>query len=96
MRISAKEAFEKANVALSPEKIVDIIFSRISSASETGLKQICIYKDMPCVIGLTAPMNEELFTFGDIYKYIEDLLTNLGYKIDHSLSTITIRWNEIN
>ena len=95
MRISAREALEKANVTLGSEKIADTIFSKISNVSELGLKKVSIYKDMPNGF-ITAPMSDKLFVFEETYKYIENLLKNLGYKIEHTDSVIIISWNEIN
>lgn len=93
MRLSAKEARNKANIKISPESIANAIFNLILLYSETGVKELTITHGFPSQ-DFTPAMIVELFKFGDTYKYIEDLLVSLGYKIDigESHTFININW----
>ena len=92
MRISAEEARKIANLKTSGESILNEIFKFIKVRCEFGTKDLTILS--------STTFNEcnyilvrELFDNEEKYKYIEETLISLGYKVKkYNNDFITINW----
>lgn len=92
MRISAEEARKNSDLKTSGEAILNYIFSFIKDASDLGRKEIRIYSTTGfgnCPHALV----REVFNNKEKYKYIEETLISLGYKVTNYLNDfIIINW----
>lgn len=91
MRISAKEAWERAQIKCSAESILDAIYRNISEESRYGNYFIEIYHN--CKLSeFTKGMIDSLISDKEIQDKVISDLTNLGYKVTVNKYSVIVSW----
>ena len=94
MRITAKEAYEKALIKINSESILDTIYRNISDVSEKGYMTYYINSDNMLNYGFTGPMTDTLFKNDNVRVKVIDQLKEFGFDVTFTRSRITINWNK--
>lgn len=94
MRITAKEAYERALIKINSESILDTIYKNISDTSEKGYMIYCINSDNMFNYGFTEPMIDTLFKNNNVRIKVIDQLREFGFDVVFTKSRITIIWNK--
>ena len=88
MRITAKEAKEKADVITSKDACMNGVMRKIKEACEAGYYETRIYNDMPKEPSLSKLFNKEHI------EYITSALKEMGYKVSTTEVCLKVRWDE--
>lgn len=94
MRITAKEACEKALIKINSESILDVIYKNIANASEKGHMTYYISCDNMANYGFTEPMIDTLFKNDNVRVKVVDQLKEFGFDVIFNQSRIAIIWNK--
>lgn len=96
MRITAKEALDKAMTKISSESILDVIFTNISHIASTGYTKYIIYGQLSYNPGFEDPMIKELYENKATRDRVINVLEELGYDVTvFPEPSILIKWEPV-
>ena len=92
MRITAKEARERAQIKCGSESILDAIYRNISEESRYGNYFIEIYHNNVKLLDFTKGMIDSLISDKEVQDRVISDLTNLGYIVKINKYSIIVSW----